>query len=47
MLYNADSTKFFHKYAYAKKRKNLVVRLRDSDGAWVEGNNIKSVVLDY
>ncbi|XP_019179273.1 PREDICTED: uncharacterized protein LOC109174494 [Ipomoea nil] len=47
-LRGADAnTKFYHKYASAHKRKNYISRLKNDVGDWVEGDNMKRVILDY
>ncbi|XP_019168831.1 PREDICTED: uncharacterized protein LOC109164736 [Ipomoea nil] len=48
LLRGADcNTKFYHRYASARRRKNYIPRLKDDMGAWVEGDNMKRVVLEY
>ncbi|XP_019166667.1 PREDICTED: uncharacterized protein LOC109162418 [Ipomoea nil] len=47
-LRGADcNTKFYHRYASARRKKNYIPRLKDDLGAWVEGDNMKKVVLEY
>ncbi|XP_019170961.1 PREDICTED: uncharacterized protein LOC109166463 [Ipomoea nil] len=47
-LQGADrNTKFFHKYATYRKRKNVIQRLKDDGGVWREGSALDSVVVDY
>ncbi|XP_031096875.1 uncharacterized protein LOC116001121 [Ipomoea triloba] len=45
---NADAnTKFFHRYASARKKKNTLSRLKNAFDVWVEGDDLNAVVLDY
>ncbi|XP_019190786.1 PREDICTED: uncharacterized protein LOC109185261 [Ipomoea nil] len=47
-LQGADrNTKFFHQYATHRKRKNSIVRLKDRNGVWKEGDGLVSLVTDY
>ncbi|XP_019158174.1 PREDICTED: uncharacterized protein LOC109154890 [Ipomoea nil] len=47
-LHGADcNTKFYHRYASARRRKNYIPRLKNDVGAWVEGDNMRKVVLEY
>ncbi|XP_019176340.1 PREDICTED: uncharacterized protein LOC109171740 [Ipomoea nil] len=47
-LKNADAnTKFYHRYASHRKRKNTLHRLMNGDGEWVEGDDMSGVVLEY
>ncbi|XP_031127477.1 uncharacterized protein LOC116029567 [Ipomoea triloba] len=47
-LRGADAnTKFFHKYASARKKKNFLSRLKNDSDVWVEGEGLNAVVLDY
>ncbi|XP_031106177.1 uncharacterized protein LOC116010810 [Ipomoea triloba] len=47
-LKGADAnTKFYHRYASARRKKNHLHRLKNDAGVWVEGDAMKSVVLDY
>lgn len=41
------NTKFFHRYASARKQKNQILKLKDSVGSWVEGDNMRSVIYKY
>jgi hypothetical protein len=39
---------FFHNYARARKKKNLIVKLKDENGEWREGDAmIKPIIHDY
>jgi hypothetical protein len=39
---------FFHNYAKARKKMNLIVKLKDAGGTWREGNaSIKPIIQDY
>ncbi|XP_019151924.1 PREDICTED: uncharacterized protein LOC109148644 [Ipomoea nil] len=47
-LQGADrNTKFFHKYASHRKKKNIVEKLKDDDGVWKEGRALDSLVASY
>ncbi|XP_019150981.1 PREDICTED: uncharacterized protein LOC109147777 [Ipomoea nil] len=47
-LQGADrNTKFFHQYATYRKRKNFVMKLKDENGAWKEGDGLTSLVTSY
>ncbi|XP_019199918.1 PREDICTED: uncharacterized protein LOC109193531 [Ipomoea nil] len=47
-LRGADcNTKFYHRYVSARRRKNYIPRLKNDVGAWVEGDNMRKVVLEY
>ncbi|XP_031097211.1 uncharacterized protein LOC116001448 [Ipomoea triloba] len=47
-LCGADAnTKYFHRYASARKKKNTLTRLKNGDGVWVEDVALNSVVLEY
>ncbi|XP_031131889.1 uncharacterized protein LOC116033276 [Ipomoea triloba] len=47
-LRGADAnTKFFHRYASARKKKNSISRLKNESNVWVEGEGLNAVVLDY
>ncbi|XP_031107282.1 uncharacterized protein LOC116011973 [Ipomoea triloba] len=47
-LKGADvNTKFFHRYASARKKKNSLSRLKNNSGVWVEDEGLHSVVIDY
>ncbi|XP_031126982.1 uncharacterized protein LOC116029213 [Ipomoea triloba] len=47
-LRGADSnTKYYHKYASARRRKNRIVKLKDGDGRWVEGDGLNLVIVEY
>lgn len=41
------NTKFFHKYASIRCKKNCLVKLRIHDGRWVEGEELDDLVLNY
>ena len=41
------NTKFFHQFASARRRRNLIKRLKDNNNAWVEGNEkLKPLIFD-
>jgi len=47
-LRGADAnTRFYHRYASARKKKNSLSRLMNSAGDWVEGEAMRPVVLEY
>ncbi|XP_031124183.1 uncharacterized protein LOC116026896 [Ipomoea triloba] len=47
-LRDADAnTKFFHRYASTRKKKNTLSRLKNASDVWVEGEGLNAVVLDY
>ncbi|XP_019163494.1 PREDICTED: uncharacterized protein LOC109159838 [Ipomoea nil] len=47
-LQGADlDTKFFHKYASHRRRKNGIVKLKDEGGAWHEGQALSTLIADY
>ncbi|XP_031124166.1 uncharacterized protein LOC116026880 [Ipomoea triloba] len=47
-LRGADAnTKFFHRYASARKKKNTLARLKNEFDVWVEGDGLNAIVLDY
>ncbi|XP_031104893.1 uncharacterized protein LOC116009862 [Ipomoea triloba] len=47
-LRGADAnTKFFHRYASTRKKKNTITRLKNDLGVWVEHDELNDVVLNY
>ncbi|XP_019166656.1 PREDICTED: uncharacterized protein LOC109162408 [Ipomoea nil] len=47
-LKNANaSAKFYHRYASHRRKKNILSKLMNDDGEWVEGSAMQNVVLDY
>ncbi|XP_019181686.1 PREDICTED: uncharacterized protein LOC109176751 [Ipomoea nil] len=47
-LKNADAnTKFYHKYASHRKKKNTIYKLMNDNGDWLEGNAMNTIILDY
>ncbi|XP_019186580.1 PREDICTED: uncharacterized protein LOC109181284 [Ipomoea nil] len=47
-LKEADAnTKFFHRYASHRKKKNTISRLMNDNGVWVEGDPMKNIILQY
>ncbi|XP_031116377.1 uncharacterized protein LOC116020030 [Ipomoea triloba] len=47
-LRGADAnTRFFHRYASARKKKNTLTKLRNESDEWVEGDGLNSLVLSY
>ncbi|XP_031116501.1 uncharacterized protein LOC116020159 [Ipomoea triloba] len=47
-LKGADAnTRFYHRYASARKKKNSLSRLKNDAGVWVEGEALEPVVLSY
>ncbi|XP_019156322.1 PREDICTED: uncharacterized protein LOC109153039 [Ipomoea nil] len=47
-LKEADAnTKFFHRYASHRKKKNTITRLMNDNGDWVEGEPMKNIILQY
>ena len=46
---NGDrNTTYFHQSASARRRKNLIKKLKSSNNTWVEGNgNLKPLIGDY
>lgn len=47
-LKGADAnTKFYHRYASARRKKNHLSKLKNGVGEWVEGDSMKPIVLDY
>ncbi|XP_019175772.1 PREDICTED: uncharacterized protein LOC109171097 [Ipomoea nil] len=47
-LREADAnTRYYHKYASARRRKNKIVKLKDPEGRRVEGEVMCSMVLEY
>ncbi|XP_031131809.1 uncharacterized protein LOC116033190 [Ipomoea triloba] len=41
------NTKFFHLYASARRRKNRITRLQDTNGGWVERDGLLNLVATY
>jgi hypothetical protein len=42
------NTSFFHQFATARRKKNLIKKLKDANGNWVEGTSmLKPLVFDY
>ncbi|XP_019154304.1 PREDICTED: uncharacterized protein LOC109150749 [Ipomoea nil] len=41
------NTKFFHRYASHRKKKNTIARLMNDNGDWVEGEPMNNVILEY
>lgn len=35
-------TSYFHNFAYARQRKNKILRLKDTRGNWIQGNALNS-----
>jgi len=47
-LKGADAnTRFYHRYASARKKKNMLARLKNANDIWVEGDLMNTVVLAY
>ncbi|XP_019181382.1 PREDICTED: uncharacterized protein LOC109176404 [Ipomoea nil] len=47
-LRGADAnTKYYHRYASARKKKNSVSKLLNENGVWVEGQDMNNVVINY
>ncbi|XP_019166906.1 PREDICTED: uncharacterized protein LOC109162678 [Ipomoea nil] len=47
-LCGADrNTKYFHKYASHRKKKNFVEKLKNDNGVWQEGQALESLVTSY
>ncbi|XP_019150373.1 PREDICTED: uncharacterized protein LOC109147192 [Ipomoea nil] len=47
-LRGADAnTRFYYRYASARKRKNTILRLKEDLGGWVDGDAMKPVVMNY
>ncbi|XP_019172466.1 PREDICTED: uncharacterized protein LOC109167850 [Ipomoea nil] len=46
-LKEADATKFFHRYASHRKKKNTISRLMNDNEDWVEGEPMKNFILQY
>ncbi|XP_019167296.1 PREDICTED: uncharacterized protein LOC109163029 [Ipomoea nil] len=47
-LKDADAnTKFYHRYASNRRKKNTLIKIMDNHGDWVEGDSMTGVVLDY
>ncbi|XP_019163057.1 PREDICTED: uncharacterized protein LOC109159400 [Ipomoea nil] len=41
------NTRFFHLSASNRKRKNQLLKLRNGEGSWVEGQGLESLVVSY
>ncbi|XP_019178278.1 PREDICTED: uncharacterized protein LOC109173495 [Ipomoea nil] len=47
-LRGADAnTKYYHRYASARKKKNFISKLLNENGVWVEGQDMNNVVINY
>ncbi|XP_019173808.1 PREDICTED: uncharacterized protein LOC109169381 [Ipomoea nil] len=47
-LKGADAnTKFYHRYASHRKKKNTLFKLMNDNGEWMEGEDMKDIILDY
>ncbi|XP_031125428.1 uncharacterized protein LOC116027784 [Ipomoea triloba] len=47
-LRGADAnTKFYHRFASARKRKNTITKLQDDSGVWHEGEGFHPLILSY
>ncbi|XP_019196311.1 PREDICTED: uncharacterized protein LOC109190291 [Ipomoea nil] len=47
-LKNADAnTRFYHRYASHRKKKNTIYKLMNDNGDWLEGNAMNAIILDY
>ncbi|XP_019167878.1 PREDICTED: uncharacterized protein LOC109163584 [Ipomoea nil] len=47
-LQGADrNTKFFHKFASHRRKKSVIVKLKDDNGVWKEGQALDSLVTTY
>jgi hypothetical protein len=39
---------YFHNYAKARRKRNLIVKLKNDNGDWKEGNTLlKPLIMDY
>ncbi|XP_019166962.1 PREDICTED: uncharacterized protein LOC109162734 [Ipomoea nil] len=43
----AANTKFFHRYASHRKKKNTISRLMNDNGDWVEGEPMRNIIFEY
>mgnify|MGYP007071372136 CR=1 FL=1 len=41
------NTNFFNQFASARRRRNLIKKLKNINNDWVEGNNLKPLIFDY
>jgi len=47
-LRGADAnTKYYHRFASARKRKNTISKLKDDNGEWLEGDSFHPLILSY
>ncbi|XP_019189974.1 PREDICTED: uncharacterized protein LOC109184427 [Ipomoea nil] len=47
-LKDADAnTKFYHRYASHRKKKNTIIKIMNDSGDWVEGEAMKNIILNY
>ncbi|XP_019186519.1 PREDICTED: uncharacterized protein LOC109181223 [Ipomoea nil] len=47
-LKDADAnTRFYHRYASHRKKKNAITKVMNNDGDWIEGDAMRNVILDY
>ncbi|XP_019159989.1 PREDICTED: uncharacterized protein LOC109156592 [Ipomoea nil] len=47
-LKDADAnTRFYHRYASHRKKKNVITKVMNNDGDWIEGDAMRNVILDY
>ncbi|XP_019166949.1 PREDICTED: uncharacterized protein LOC109162719 [Ipomoea nil] len=47
-LKNADAnTKYYHRYASHRKKKNTIVKIMNDSGDWVEGEAMRNIIFNY
>jgi hypothetical protein len=48
LIHGDRNSAFFHNFAKARKKRNMIVKLKGPDGSWREGNSlIKPIITDY
>ncbi|XP_019168052.1 PREDICTED: uncharacterized protein LOC109163801 [Ipomoea nil] len=47
-LKDADAnTRFYHRYASNRKKKNSIAKIMNDSGDWIEGDAMRNIILDY
>ena len=48
LMHGDRNTKFFHNFARARRKRNAILKLKDENGQWKEGDDvIKPLIRDY
>lgn len=41
------NTKFFHEFASASRKRNIITHLKNNQCTWLEGTDVRPMILDY